>query len=174
MPDPFEDFLQELLSAAELYRADVVRSRIAAVAATISYLRAMDVEPALYTPLLDVLGHLDDEREGRTGNLNPVVQNANMAVAAAVITLAMRAGNTREEAAKVVASQMGISTHDPKAVQRLQQFRKNLMDKRASAAARDIYSLVLVEATKAGVSPEDALRAGMEFLREKLTGTPRT
>lgn len=173
MSETFDDFLQELLSAAELYPTDVVGSRIAAVSATISYLRAKDVEPALYTPLLDVLGHLDDEREGRTGNY-PAIQNANLAVAAAVITLAMRAGNTREEAAQMVASHMGISTNDTKALQRLQQFRKNLMDKRASAAARDIYSLVLVEATKAGVSPEDALRAGMEFLREKLTGTPRT
>src|SRR4051795_9149016 len=123
MSETFDDFLQELLSAAELYPTDVVGSRIAAVSATISYLRAKDVEPALYTPLLDVLGHLEDERDGRTGKY-PAIQNANLAVAAAVITLAMRAGNTREEAAQLVASYMGISTNDSKAVQRLQQFRK--------------------------------------------------
>jgi len=171
MPEPFDDFLQELLSASELYRTDVVASRIAAVSASISYLRAMDVEPTLYTPLLDVLGHLDDEREGRTGNY-PAIQNANLAVAAAVITLAMRAGNTREEAAQMVASHMGISTNDTKALQRLQQFRKNLYGQaRASVTAREIYRLVLMDARQAGVSPEDALRAGLEVLRNKMTAT---
>src|SRR4051794_23785406 len=51
--------------------------------------------------------------------------------------------------------------NDSKALQRLQQFRKNLYGQaRASVTAREIYRLVLMDARQAGVSPEDALRAG--------------
>src|SRR4051812_15612973 len=98
MPEPLDGYLHDLRSAAELYRADGVSSRIAAVSATISYLRTLNVDPPLYTPLLDMLGQLEDEQRGRTGHTTGTIDAATMGAVAAVITLAMRAGNKSQQA----------------------------------------------------------------------------
>jgi hypothetical protein len=171
MPEPFDDYLQALRSAADLYQADRPASRIAQVSATISFLRAMNVDPALYTPLLNVLGQLEDEQQGRTGHSTATLDAANMGAAAAVITLAMRAGKTREQAAKLVAGSIGLDAHKPAEVKRLLQYRKNLMDRGSPATAAHVYGMVIQQARKSGVSPQDALQLGLDLLRGKVTAT---
>jgi hypothetical protein len=186
MPEPFDDYLQALQAAADLYATDNIASRIAAVSATISFLRAADDDRSLITPLMDVLGRLEDEREylrrmddadedGRRrgiGNTKPVMLSVNDAAMSAVITLAIRTGKTSKQAAVMVAEHIGLGAHDPRAVQRLVQSRKNLMDKKASPAALRIYDLMITGAAKArtdGMSPDEALSKALDFLREKIT-----
>jgi hypothetical protein len=171
MPEPLDDYLHALRSAADVYPTDVIGSRIAAVSATISFLRASNVDSRLITPLLAVLGHLEDRRHSRTGNFKPVMDSVNMAAMAAVITLARRAGQPLTAAAEMVAKNTGIGAHYPQSVRQLLQFRKNLMDKRESREARRMYEVVIIEAGKAGLSPQDALVKGLEFLRDKMVAT---
>jgi hypothetical protein len=167
--EPFDDYLSALQAAADIYPTNVVGSRIAAVSATISFLRASNVDAHLRTPLLAVLGHLEDR--DRIGNTKPVMDAVNMAAIAAVITLAMRAGIKMSAAAEMVTKHIGIGAHYPQSIRQLLQFRKNVMDNRESREAQRMYELVIVEAGKASVSPQDALNKGLEFLRDKMAGT---
>ena len=65
--DPRHQYFLLLKHAADLYPTDNLASQIGAVAATIDYLRALDVDAALIQPLVAVYGALADESEdGKT------------------------------------------------------------------------------------------------------------
>jgi hypothetical protein len=167
MPEPYDDYLVSLRDAADLYATDEVQGQSAALAATLTFLGAMNVELRLTTPLQAVWGHLA-ETERTSNAAKPVMDSLNMAAMAAVITLAMRAGHKLQDAAKLVAKETGIGEHYPQSVRQLLQFRKNLMDKRESPAAQRQYDLMT---SKSDRSPQEVLQRGLEFLRSKMTGT---
>jgi hypothetical protein len=187
-PDPLDDFLAALREAANLYATDNVASRIAAVSATISFLRATtdDNDRSLTTPLMDVLGRLEDEakhllcmadadedgnRSGR-GNTKSIKTSLDDASVSAVITLARRAGKTLPVAATMVAEHLGLGAHDSLAVKQLLQSRKNLMSRRAAPEALAIYDLMIAKAAEAGhagMSPNEALSLALEYLRARFT-----
>jgi hypothetical protein len=188
MPDPLDDYLVALRDAANLYATDNVASRIAAVSATIAFLRATtdDNDRSLTTPLMDVYSRLADEserlrRKDETdkngnqrgmGNAEPIKTSLDNATASAVITLAMRTGKTSGVAATLVAEQLGFAAHDAQAVKKLVRSRKNLMSRRAPKAAWAHYGLMIAktaEAGKAGMLPNEALSLALEYLRAKVT-----
>lgn len=188
MPDPLDEFFVALRGAQDLYVTDNIASRIAAVDATISYLREVTDgnNRSVTTPLMDVLGKLVDEqeqlnrmanadedgkRQGK-GNTKPIMTSLNDAVASAVITLAMRAGKSSGVAATMVAECLGSGAHDSQAVKQLLQSRKNLMDKRASPAALQQYDRMIASAAKArkaGMTPNETVALVLDFLSEKIT-----
>jgi hypothetical protein len=90
MPEPFDDYLTALDAAADLYVADIEKSKVASVFATVSFLRASNIDSHMRTPLLAVLAQLEDR--GRAGNTKAGMDSVNLAAMAAVITLAMRTG----------------------------------------------------------------------------------
>jgi hypothetical protein len=170
MPDPYDDYLLTLREAADLYRTDADAGGSAAVAATIEFLRMPTVEDRLRTPLLHVLGQLEDKRHGRAGNTKSGMDTVNMAAMAAVVTLATCTKMTVKEGAKLVADHIGLA-HNPDVVKRLIQYRKNLLDKRGSRDAQRIYqSMVRQVKARPGRTPHDVLRLGLELLRDKMPG----
>jgi hypothetical protein len=172
MPEPFDDYLSALDAAADLYLTDIEKSKVASVSATVSFLRASKVDSRLRTPLLAVLAQLEDR--GRAGNTKPSMDAVNMAAIAAVITLAMRTGKTTKQGAELVADHIGIGAHKTENVKRLIQYRKNLMDKRGTRDAENLYKLVLGEASKSRLPPQAALGKGLEFLNDKMVTASAT
>ena len=136
--DPFAVYLAALRKAADLYATDPDGGGSAAITATLNYLRQPNVEDRLRTPLLHVLGQIEDSRHGRAGNAKSGMDSVNMAAMAAVVTLATRTKMTVPESAKLVADHIGL-TNDLEAVRRLIQYRKNLLAERGSRDARRVY-----------------------------------
>lgn len=172
MPEPFDDYLMALDAAADLYSTDIVKGKAASVFATVSFLRASNVDSHMRTPMLAVLAQLEDQ--GLKGNTKPSMDAVNMAAIAAVITLAKGTGKTIKQGAELVADHIGIGAHKTEDVKRLIQYRKNLMDKRGTRDAEKIYTLVLREANKSKLPPQDALNEGLEFLRDKMVTASAT
>ena len=121
----------------------------------------MKVDKVLITPLYDVIGHLDDERLGRTGNSNPAKENLDMAIAAAAVTFAMRAGKNQNQAAAEISK---LAKLDAK---KLKQYRKNLLSGLASAAASDTYKHMTTTGESSGQPPHVLVTKAIEHLREK-------
>jgi hypothetical protein len=165
MPEPFDVYRTALHAAADLYATDVVGGQSAAVSATINFLLASNVESRLRTPLLHVLGRLQD----RVGNTKLDIDSANMAAMAAVVTLAKRTRMTVQQGAELVAAHIGLARH-PEIVKRLIQYRKNLLGKRGSRDAERMYELILSEAAKTKLPPQDALNKGLELLHDRMAG----
>ncbi|MCK1691616.1 hypothetical protein [Bradyrhizobium sp. 145] len=161
MEEAFESYLKALSEAAEQYQGDPVRSRIAAVSAAAQYLRERGVDKALITPLYDVIGHLDDERLGRTGNSNAAKENLDLAIAAAAVTFAMKAGKNRNQASAEIAQRADLDA------KKLKQFRKNLLSGLASAAATDSYKQMTTTGEASGLPPDVLVAKAIEHLREK-------
>ena len=172
MPEPFDDYLNALRAAADSYRTDSAGSRYAAVSATVSFLNASNVDRSLTTPLMNLLGHLEDEHFQRAGNSNPAMINATLATAAAVITLARRTGLKLKPASELVAKHIGADGRDAQAeAKRLLQFRKNLMDDKASPDSIAVYYAMILRADESGMPVQDALALALAFLREKHGAT---
>jgi hypothetical protein len=161
MEEALANYLKALAVAAEQYQANPVLSRIAAVAAAAQFLREMDVEKALITPLYDVIGHLDDERLGRTGNSNPGKENLDLAIAAAAVTFAMKAGKNKNQASAEIAQRANLDA------KKLKQFRKNLLSGLASATASDSYKQMTTTGEASGLPADVLVTKAIEHLREK-------
>jgi hypothetical protein len=162
MTSAFESYVSALGAAAEIYRADAVKGRIAAVKVAAQYLREMKVDLTLVTPLYDVIGHLEDERLGRVGNSNSAIENLNLAMASVAVTFANKADRNLKQSAAYVAKALGLDA------KKLWQFRKNLMDERASTDAIDLYNRLIDEANASGKTAAELAERTIERLREKM------
>lgn len=162
MLDAFNNYLQRLDEARELYETDAPTSRILSITATINFLRDAGVEDALRTPLLDTLSHLSDEAMGRVGNWDSQKHNADWAFACAAVTLIAKTGLSLPEAAKRVHNATGMDAD------KLLQVRKNLLSGNKSRDSRTIYDSTLRSAGESGLDDGTVAQLTLEGLREKV------
>jgi hypothetical protein len=165
MDEAFNTYLQRLEEASRLYQTDVPASRILSVTATISFLRDAGTEDGLRTPLLDVLSHLSDEIQGRSGNWDSQKHNADWAFACAAVTLIAKTGRSLPEAADRVHKATGMNAKD------LLQVRKNLLSGKKSRDSRSVYDSTLKAAAESGLDAESAAELSLQGLREKVRAT---
>ncbi|MFC7699635.1 hypothetical protein ACFQX9_23405 [Bradyrhizobium sp. GCM10028915] len=161
MEDAYGHYLSALEAASEIYKADRARGRIAAVKVAVQYLREMKADLTLVAPFYDVIGQLEDERIGRTGNSE--FQSANMAMASIAVTFANKAGRNLKQSGAYVAKATGMDA------KQLLQHRKNLMDERAPRDEIELYNRLIDAANASGKTAAELAEHTLARLREKMT-----
>lgn len=150
-------------------------TRIAAVGALlalVNYLKAIDIERALYAPLLDLSGALADAERGlshpltrplefKVGDSTAKIQHTlEMAEACAAVTLMRRAGR-KKEAYVLVANNAGVE------LKALRTYRKNITAKRAPELAKTQYDLFIKQAMASCLPLTEQADQALKHLSER-------
>ena len=180
--DPLDDFVQQLLDAAETYRSGPESERKGAhdaLVAVLDYLHAVGIESAISLPLQALLAALEDADRGKPNRLTQAVKLTNrppvgikeacdLALASAAITFLNEAGLELKQAALKVIRQAPELDRN---ANQLVTWRKNLLRGKQRplgplAEARKFYETVLDSA--ADHQRDEAADKALAMLREKL------